>query len=211
MPSKIKNLYKKAKKGLKNIISPKKHKAVTKDQEAKISNDKPKPLHEQPLKLMALEQKTSKVKKDKKGIKEKIKSFKTKPVEKELKKGNVFKKGFKKLKGKIKKLNPIKVKKNKIIGSKKLAFLLTAGTIVAILPTFSLAPLPALAITSACVFSINFIAVKTLKKFIKQRKLAAESKEAESKEVVEPEKPQEEIQDISVESIKEESKQVSKE
>lgn len=63
MPSKIKNLYKKAKKGLKNIISPKKHKAVTKDQEVKISNDKPKPLHEQPLKLM---EKTSKVKKIKK-------------------------------------------------------------------------------------------------------------------------------------------------
>ncbi len=153
--------------------------------------------------------KAENVKKDKKGIKEKIKSLKTKkakPVEKELKKGNVFKKGFKKLKGKVKKLNPIKVKKNKIIGSKRLAFLLTASTIVAILPTFSLAPLPALAITSACVFSINFIAVKTLKKFIKQRKLAAESKE-----VAEPNKPEEEIQDISVESIKEESKQVSKE
>ncbi|MGL5029613.1 MAG: hypothetical protein ACRC6C_06035 [Wolbachia pipientis] len=77
---------------------------------------------------------------------------------------------------------------------------------MAILPTFSLAPLPALAITSACVFSINFIAVKTLKKFIKQRKLAAESKE-----VAEPNEPQEKIQDISVESIKEESKQVSRE
>ncbi|MBS9530836.1 hypothetical protein INQ25_05600 [Wolbachia endosymbiont of Rhagoletis cerasi] len=160
---------------------------------------------------MALEQKTSKVenvKKDKKGIKEKIKSLKTKkakPVEKELKKGNVFKKGFKKLKGKIKKLNPIKVKKNKIIGSKRLAFLLTSATIVAILPTFSLAPLPALAITSACVFSINFIAVKTLKKFIKQRKLAAESKEESTLA-----KPEEEIQDVSIESIKEEPKQVSK-
>ncbi|WP_265036037.1 hypothetical protein [Wolbachia endosymbiont (group A) of Anomoia purmunda] len=176
---------------------------MTKGQEAKISNDKPKPPHEQPLKLM---EKTSKVENVKKGIKEKIKSFKTKPVEKELKRGNVFKKGLKKLKGKIKKLNPIKVKKNKIIGSKRLAFLLTSATIVAILPTFSLAPLPALAITSACVFSINFIAVKTLKKFIKQRKLAAESKE-----VAEPEKPQEEIQDVSVESIKEESKQVSRE
>ncbi|MFP3017242.1 MAG: hypothetical protein ACEY3L_17535 [Wolbachia sp.] len=201
MPSKIKNLYKKAKKGLKNIISPKKH---TKGQEAKISNDKPKPLHEQPLKLM---EKTSKVKKDKKGIKEKIKSLKikkAKPVEKELKKGNVFKKGFKKLKGKIKKLNPIKVKKNKIIGSKKLAFLLTSGTIVAILPMFNLAPLSALAITSACVFSINFIAVKTLKKFIKQRKLAAESKEVA--------KPEEEIQDVSIKPVsKENSEQISKE
>lgn len=150
MPSKLKKLYHKAKKGLKNIVSPKKRKTVTKGQ--------PKPLHEQPLKMM---EKTSKAKKDKKGIKEKIKSLKTKPVEKELKRGNVFKKGFKKLKGKIKRLNPIKVKKNKIIGSKKLALLLTSATIVAILPTFSLAPLPALAITSACVFSINFIAVKT--------------------------------------------------
>ncbi|MDR0773496.1 MAG: hypothetical protein LBE46_04255 [Wolbachia pipientis] len=161
MSSKIKNLYKKAKKDLKNIISPKKHKAVAKDQEAK--------LHEQPLKMM---EKISKVENLKKGIKEKIKSLKTKPIEKELKRGNVFKKGFKKLR---KKLSPIKVKKNKIIGSKKLALLLTSGTIVAILPMFNLAPLPALAITSACVFSINFIAVKTLKKVIKQRKLAAKS------------------------------------
>ncbi|UJQ20670.1 hypothetical protein L2227_05770 [Wolbachia endosymbiont of Delia radicum] len=192
MPSKLKKLYHKAKKGLKNIVSPKKH---TKGQEAK-----PKPPHEQPLKLM---EKTSKVKKDKKGIKEKIKSLKTKPVEKELKRGNVFKKGFKKLKGKIKKLNPIKVKKNKIIGSKKLAFLLTSGTIVAILPMFNLAPLSALAITSACVFSINFIAVKTLKKLIKQRKLAAESKEVA--------KPEEEIQDVSIQQVAENSKQNSRE
>ncbi|KAG8173538.1 hypothetical protein JTE90_006257 [Oedothorax gibbosus] len=189
MPSKLKKLYHKAKKGLKNIVSPKKH---TKGQEAKISNDKPKPLHEQPLKMM---EKTSKVKKDKKGIKEKIKSLKIKPVEKELKRGNVFKKGFKKLKGKIKSLNPIKSKKNKIIGSKKLAFLLTSATIVAILPTFSLAPLPALAITSACVFSINFIAVKTLKKVIKQRKLAVRSE-------AEPEK----LEEVSVEQPK--SKQI---
>ncbi|MDX5496220.1 MULTISPECIES: hypothetical protein [unclassified Wolbachia] len=158
---------------------------------------------------MALEQKTSKVENVKKGIKEKIKSLKTKKAKPVEKKGSIFKKGFKKLKGKVKKLNPIKVKKNKIIGSKKLAFLLTAGTIVAILPTFSLAPLPALAITSACVFSINFIAVKTLKKVIKQRKLAAESKEEST--LAEPNKPEEEIQDVSVESIKEESKQVSKE
>ncbi|WP_265035161.1 MULTISPECIES: hypothetical protein [unclassified Wolbachia] len=208
MPSKIKNLYKKAKKGLKNLVLPKKHKA--KDQEAK-----PKPPHEQPLKLMEKTSKVENVKKDKKGfkeIKEKIKSLKTKkakPVEKELKRGNVFKKGFKKLKGKLKSLNPIKAKKNKIIGSKKLAFLLTSATIVAILPTFSLAPLPALAITSACVFSINFIAVKTLKKFIKQRKLAAESKEEST--LAEPNKPEEEIQDVSFESIKEESKQISRE
>ncbi|MGL9779003.1 MAG: hypothetical protein ACR5K5_01885 [Wolbachia sp.] len=213
MPSKIKNLYKKAKKGLKNIISSKKHKTITQGQEAKISNDKPKPLSE----IMVLEQKTSKVKKDKKGIKEKIKSFKTKkakPVEKELKRGNVFKKGFKKLKGKIKKLNPIKVKKNKIIGSKKLAFLLTSGTIVAILPMFNLAPFPALAITSACVFSINFIAVKTLKKFIKQRKLAAESKEVAIQEeaIAEAGKPEEEIQDVSIKPVsKENSEQISKE
>ncbi|WP_341811099.1 MULTISPECIES: hypothetical protein [unclassified Wolbachia] len=189
MPSKLKKLYHKAKKGLKNIVSSEKH---TKGQEAKTSNDKPKPLHEQPLKLM---EKTSKVKKDKKGIKEKIKSFKIKPVEKELKKGNIFKKGFKKLKGKIKSLNPIKSKKNKIIGSKRLAFLLTSATIVAILPTFSLAPLPALAVTSACVFSINFIAVKTLKKVIKQRKLAVRSED-------EPEK----LEEVSVEQAK--SKQI---
>ncbi|WP_250294811.1 hypothetical protein [Wolbachia endosymbiont of Oedothorax gibbosus] len=189
MPSKLKKLYHKAKKGLKNIVSPKKH---TKGQEAKISNDKPKPLHEQPLKMM---EKTSKVKKDKKGIKEKIKSLKIKPVEKELKRGNVFKKGFKKLKGKIKSLNPIKSKKNKIIGSKRLAFLLTSATIVAILPMFNLAPFPALAITSACVFSINFIAVKTLKKVIKQRKLAVRSE-------AEPEK----LEEVSVEQPK--SKQI---
>ncbi len=139
--------------------------------------------------------KAENVKKDKKGIKEKIQSLKTKPVEKELKRGKVFKKGFKKLKGKIKSLNPIKSKKNKIIGSKRLAFLLTSATIVAILPTFSLTPLPALAITSACVFSINFIAVKTLKKFIKQRKLAVRSE-------AEPEK----LEEVSVEQPK--SKQI---
>ncbi|GFT83255.1 uncharacterized protein NPIL_40981 [Nephila pilipes] len=210
MPSKLKKLYHKAKKGLKNIVSPKKH---TKGQEAKISNNKPKPLSEIVMKPSLCSSKAENVKKDKKGIKEKIKSLKTKkakPVEKELKKGNVFKKGFKKLKGKIKKLNPIKVKKNKIIGSKKLAFLLTSATIVAILPTFSLAPLPALAITSACVFSINFIAVKTLKKFIKQRKLAAESQEAETKEestVAGSGK----MEDVAIEPAKEESKQISKE
>ncbi|WP_341820862.1 hypothetical protein [Wolbachia endosymbiont (group A) of Myopa testacea] len=195
MPSKLKKLCHKAKKGLKNIVSPKKH---TKDQEAKISNDKPKPLSEIVVKPNLCSKVTSKaenIKKDKKGIKEKIKSLKTKPVEKELKKGNIFKKGFKKLKGKVKKLNPIKVKKNKIIGSKKLAFLLTSGTIVAILPIFNLAPLPALAITSACVFSINFIAVKTLKKVIKQRKLAARSE-------AEPEK----LEEVSVEQVK--SKQI---
>ncbi|MBS9529005.1 MULTISPECIES: hypothetical protein [unclassified Wolbachia] len=79
---------------------------------------------------------------------------------------------------------------------------------MAILPTFSLAPLPALAITSACVFSINFIAVKTLKKVIKQRKLAAKSKEAESKEVA---KPEEEIQDVVIEPAKKDSEQISRE
>jgi len=87
MPSKIKNLYKKAKKGLKNIISPKKH---TKGQEAKISNDEPKPLSEIVVKPSLCSEVTSKienVKKDKKGIKEKIKSFKikkAKPVEKRI-------------------------------------------------------------------------------------------------------------------------------
>jgi len=200
MPSKLKKLYHKAKKGLKNIVSLKKH---TKGQEAKISNDKPKPLSEIVMKPNLCLKVTSKAKKDKKGIKEKIKSLKTKPVEKGLKKGSIFKKGFKKLKAKVKKLNPIKVKKNKIIGSKKLAFLLTSGTIIAILPTFNLAPFAALAVTSACVFSINFIAVKTLKKFIKQRKLAAESKEVA--------KPEEEIQDVSIQQVAENSKQISKE
>lgn len=117
--------------------------------------------------------KVENIKKSNKWAKEKIKSLKIKPAEKNSKRGNIFKNGFTKLK---EKLNPIKAKKNKIIGSKKLAFLLTSGTIIAILPMFNLAPLPALAITSACVFSINFIAVKTLKKFIKQRKLAGKSK-----------------------------------
>src|SRR6266576_3951182 len=168
MPSKLKKLYHKAKKGLKNIVSLKKH---TKGQEAKISNDKPKPLSEIVMKPNLCLKVTSKAKKDKKGIK--------------------------------KKLNPIKVKKNKIIGSKRLAFLLTSGTIIAILPTFNLAPFAALAVTSACVFSINFIAVKTLKKFIKQRKLAAESKEVA--------KPEEEIQDVSIQQVAENSKQISKE
>lgn len=74
---------------------------------------------------------------------------------------------------------------------------------------FNLAPLPALAITSACVFSINFIAVKTLKKFIKQRKLAAESKEEST--VAELENPKKEIQDVSIKPVsKENSEQISK-
>ncbi|NSX83394.1 hypothetical protein GOM44_03010, partial [Wolbachia endosymbiont of Atemnus politus] len=158
MAIKIKKLCKKAKKGLKNIVLPRKRNL---GQEAK-----PKPLHEQPLKSLSTAKPTQEnAKKDK--FKWAKKSFKTKDVEKDSKKSNMFKSGFKKLKGKLKSLNPIKVKKNKVIGSKKLAFLLTAGTIVAILPMFNLAPFPALAITSACVFSINFVAVKTLKKVIK--------------------------------------------
>lgn len=122
--------------------------------------------------------KVENIKKSNKWAKEKIKSLKIKPAEKNSKRGNIFKNGFTKLK---EKLNPIKAKKNKIIGSKKLALLLTSGTIVAILP---IAPLPALAVTAACVFSINFIAVKTLKKVIKQRKLAAKS-EAEPEKLEE--------------------------
>ncbi|MFP3020639.1 MULTISPECIES: hypothetical protein [unclassified Wolbachia] len=172
MPSKIKKLYKKTKKSFKNIVSFKKH---TKGQEAK-----PKlPYNvEQSLNMVSWQNKVKvskveNIKKSNKWAKEKIKSLKIKPAEKNSKRGNIFKNGFTKLK---EKLNPIKAKKNKIIGSKKLAFLLTSGTIIAILPMFNLAPLPALAITSACVFSINFIAVKTLKKFIKQRKLAGKSK-----------------------------------
>ncbi|RDD33782.1 hypothetical protein Wcon_00655 [Wolbachia endosymbiont of Cylisticus convexus] len=60
---------------------------------------------------------------------------------------------------------------------------------------FNLAPFPALAITSACVFSINFIAVKTLKKVIKQCKLAAR-----------PEAEPEKLEEVSVEQAK--SKQI---
>ncbi|WP_265021705.1 hypothetical protein [Wolbachia endosymbiont (group A) of Icerya purchasi] len=74
--------------------------------------------------------------------------------------------------------------------------------------------MPALAVTSACVFSINFIAVKTLKKVIKQRKLAAKHQEAETKEestVAELENPKEEIQDVSIKPVsKENSEQISK-
>jgi len=125
--------------------------------------------------------------------KEKIRSLRTEPKERTIKKDGMFKK-FKK---KVKSLNPIKSKKNKIIGSKKLAFLLSAGTIVAILPMFNLPPFPALAITSACVFSINFIAVKTLKKVVKQHK---------AKSKTEPEK----LENVTVEPAKEESKQISK-
>ncbi|WP_374699411.1 hypothetical protein [Wolbachia endosymbiont (group A) of Limnophora tigrina] len=107
-----------------------------------------------------------KIKKERfKKIKEKIRNFKAKKV-------TDLKSGFKKLLER--KLNFPKVKKNKTIDSKRLAFLLTAGTIVAILPTFNLGAFPALAVASACIFSINLIAVKTLKKFVKQRKLAAE-------------------------------------
>ncbi len=195
VPNKIKKLYKKAKKGLKNIVSPKKQRS-----EVPVKIQNPTAKVEKPTEE---KQKDLEGKGLKRGIsfrgsfqkaKEKIRSLRTEPKEKTIKKGGMFKK-FKK---KIKSLNPIKVKKNKIIGSKKLAFLLTSGTIVAILPMFNLNPFPALAITSACVFSINFIAVKTLKKFIKQRKLAAESKE-----VAEPNKPEEEIQDVSVEPVKE--------
>lgn len=195
MSNKIKKLCKKAQKGLKNIVSPKKQKKEQ-HSEAPI-----KPSVEKPTKAQQTAEKDLK-----RGIsfrssfqkaKEKIRSLRTEP--KEIKKGGMFKK-FKK---KIKSLNPIKVKKNKIIGSKKLALLLTAGTIVAILPTFNLAPLPALAITSACVFSINFIVVKTLKKAIKQRK--AKSKEEPT--VTEPEK----LEDVSVEPAKKDPEQISRE
>lgn len=205
MPNKAKKLYKKAKKGLKNIVSPKKQKKEQ-HSEAPIKIQNPTAKVEKPTEE---KQKDLEGKGLKRGIsfrssfqkaKEKIRSLRTEPKEKTIKKGGMFKK-FKK---KIKSLNPIKVKKNKIIGSKKLALLLTAGTIVAILPTFGLAPFPALAITSACVFSINFIAVKTLKKAIKQRK-------AKSKTVAEPEKPQEEIQGVSIESAKKDSEQIFRE
>ncbi|MDR1139095.1 MAG: hypothetical protein LBJ80_00480 [Rickettsiales bacterium] len=199
MPNKAKKLYKKAKKGIKNIVSPKKQRSGV---PVKIQNPTAK-VEKPPEK----KQKDLEGKDLKRGIsfrnsfqkaKEKMRSLRTEPKEKTIKKGGMFKK-------KVKSLNPIKVKKNKVIGSKKLAFLLTAGTIVAILPTFNLAPFPALAITSACVFSINFIVVKTLKKAVKQRKLAAKSKEEPT--VTEPEK----LEDISVEPAKKDPEQISRE
>ncbi len=173
-------------------VFPKKHKSVVQD------HDKPQSM-EQPLKQEKSsipDNKDTSVKKERfKKIKEKIRSFKTKPAD--LKKG-ISKSGFKKLlKGDPKLL---KVKKNKIIDSKRLAFLLTAGTIIAILPTLNLGAFPALMVTSACIFSINFIAVKTLKKFIKQRELAEKSTEVPKK-----------LEDVSVESVqKERLKQKSK-
>ena len=203
MSSKIKKLCRKAKKDLRNMVSPKKQKKEQRS-EAPIKIQNPTTKVEKPTEE---KQKDLEGKGLKRGIsfrnsfqkaKEKIKSLRTEPKEKTIKKDGIFKK-FKK---KIKSLNPIKSKKNKIIGSKKLALLLTAGTIVAILPTFNLATFPALAITFACVFSINFIAVKTLKKAIKQRK--AKSKEEPT--VAEPEK----LEDVLVEPVKEESKQVPK-
>ncbi len=62
---------------------------------------------------------------------------------------------------------------------------------------FNLPTFPALAITSACVFSINFIAVKTLKKVIKQHK---------AKAVAEPEK----LDNVAIEPAKKDPKQISR-
>ncbi|WP_410542334.1 hypothetical protein [Wolbachia endosymbiont of Tetranychus urticae] len=162
MPSK--KLYKKAKKGLKNIISPKKHKKV---QEA---INKPKLLSSE-IMIKPTKVKISQVK----NIKKSGQKLENKAHRKRAEKRRMFKKVFKKLK---EKLNP---QKNKIIESKKLALLLTSCTIMAILPMFNLSPLSALAVTSVCIFMINFIAVKTLKKVIKQRsKTLAESVKSEN-------------------------------
>lgn len=163
-----------------------KHKAVAK------AHDKPSHSMGQLIlqeKSSAPDSQDTSVKKERfKAIKEKIRGFKTKTAD--LKKG-ISKSGFKKLlKGNFKNSNP---KKNKIIDSKRLAFLLTAGTIIAILPTFNLGAFPALTVASACIFSINFIAVKTLKKFIKQRKLVEKSTEVSKK-----------LEDVSVESVQKE-------
>lgn len=99
-----------------------------------------------------------------------IKTKTPKKEEKNSKMGRSLKKSFKKVTEKVKGL---KIKKRKkIIGSKKLAVLLTSATIAALLPMFSLNPVPALAATSTCVFAINFIMIKTIKKFLKQRKEA---------------------------------------
>lgn len=162
----------------------KKHKVIAKNQEVCYQ---PQSI-EQPLNQEKDSTSDNKIKKERfKKIKEKIRSFKIKKVT-DLEKG---KSRFKKLlKGK---LNSPKVKKNKIIDSKRLAFLLTAGTIIAILPTFNLASFSALGVTSACIFSINFIAVKALKKFVKQRKLAEKSIEVPKK-----------LEDVSIESVQKE-------
>ncbi|MDG7057411.1 MAG: hypothetical protein LKM43_04675 [Wolbachia endosymbiont of Penenirmus auritus] len=192
MPNKVKKLYKKAKKGIKNVASPKKQRSKV---PVKIQN--PTAKVEKPAEK---KQKAPEEKGLERGIgfrssfqkaKEKIRSLRAEP--KEIKKDGMFKK-FKK---KVKSLNPIKSKKNKIIGSKKLAFLISAGTIIAILPMFNLPTFPALAITSVCVFSINFIAVKTLKKAIKQHK---------AKAVAKPEK----LEDVSVEPAKKDPEQISR-
>ncbi len=62
---------------------------------------------------------------------------------------------------------------------------------------FNLPAFPALAITSACVFSINFIAVKTLRKVIKQHKTKATD---------EPDK----LDNVAIEPAKKDPKQISR-
>ena len=101
---------------------------------------------------------------------------KTKSPEKEKVRGSILRNSFGKAKEKIKGLQIKSFKKKKVIGSKKLAVLLTATTMVALVPLFNLAPLPALAATSTCVFVINFIMVKSVKKFLKQHKPSSKVK-----------------------------------
>ncbi|MDG7056543.1 MAG: hypothetical protein LKM43_00075 [Wolbachia endosymbiont of Penenirmus auritus] len=194
MSSKVKKLCKKAQKGLKNIVSPKKQrsKVPVKIQNPTAKVEKPAEKKQKVPEEKGLERGIS-FRNSFQKMEDKIKRFRTEPVEKKIKKDGVFKK----FKRKIKSLNPIKSKKNKIIGSKKLAFLISAGTIIAILPMFNLPTFPALAITSACVFSINFIAVKTLKKVIKQHK---------AKAVAEPEK----LDNVAIEPAKKDPKQISR-
>ncbi len=97
MPSKLKKLYHKAKKGLKNIVSPKKH---TKGQEA---NDKPKPLSPEIVmkptlwqKKVELTSKAENIKKDK--FKWAKKKFKNEERRKRLKEGKHVQKWLQKAK-----------------------------------------------------------------------------------------------------------------
>ena len=90
------------------------------------------------------------------------------PKEK-FKKGGILRNSLKKAKEKIKDLKIKRTKKYKVISSKKLAILLTATTMIGLLPILHLTPITALAATSTCILTINFIMVKSLKKFLKQR------------------------------------------
>ncbi|MDN5248392.1 MAG: hypothetical protein QWI36_04635 [Wolbachia endosymbiont of Tyrophagus putrescentiae] len=179
MLNKIKTLYRKIKKGFKKHESKKLTVIPRTGKEQEIGINLRKKLKEMPS-LKASATKTKKPEKAKRNSSLR-KSFKEKPttatsavkIEKEEKMskiGSSFSKSFKKIKEKIKGLKIKRHKKKKIIGSKKLAALLTAATIVTLLPMFHLAPVPALAAATTCVFTINFIMIKSLKKFLKYRK-----------------------------------------